>query len=139
MKGGFIEALPGPFAGWTADARRLPGGPANLPGMVENPIMIPSDARTEILRRIQAATADVPEYETAAQVAVPRAYRLIDEESHERAGRRLRRAGRRVPGDSSPGRLGRLYPGRSPRPAHPGVSGGWSSPSTSPIAGFPKR
>jgi len=49
--------------------------------MVENPIMIPSDARADILQRIQAATADVPDGETMDQVAVPRAYRLEDEES----------------------------------------------------------
>ena len=43
--------------------------------------MIPSDARADILRRIQAATADVPDGETMDQVTVPRAYRVEDEES----------------------------------------------------------
>lgn len=40
-----------------------------------------SEARSEILRRVRSAVADVPSPETAEDVRVPRAYRLQDEGS----------------------------------------------------------
>ena len=50
-RSGFIESLPGPFGRLDRDARRLPGGPANLPRMVADPPM--NDARAAILDRIK--------------------------------------------------------------------------------------
>jgi len=45
--------------------------------MVADPRM--NDSRTEILRRIKAATADVPAGETPADVPIPRTYRTRDD------------------------------------------------------------
>src|SRR5512135_807242 len=57
------------------DARRVPGGPADLPRMVEDPVLMSTDTNT--------ARADVPRDEAPGAVPVARDYLLTDPSSRE--------------------------------------------------------
>ena len=76
MRGGIIEHLPGPLAGWTAMRDVYPVATADVPRVVEVTVM--TAARTEILRRIRAALLDVSPRETPEMVRVPRDYLTTD-------------------------------------------------------------
>src|SRR5699024_5065679 len=92
------------------DARRLPGGPPDIPRMVEDAIV--TDAREEILGRVRDALGDVALRRDAARPPVDRNYLRTDPASREvRIERFLERVAeykaevRRVSGSELPGAI----------------------------------